>query len=191
MIHYTGVHHLAFTTNDINKTIHFWRDLLGMRLLHSHGRPGYRQYYFEINRTGLIAFFEWPEVEPAPCRRHGDPFKGMKVFDHVSIGVEDDSDLILIAEKMIAAERPMTDIIDHGFFRSIYSYDPNGIPLEFSCNVAEFNIHEQPLLADKEPPEATLEGSEPILSRWPKEEPGPEEEWQPIPGEGYDLFHPS
>ncbi|RPI54551.1 MAG: VOC family protein, partial [Deltaproteobacteria bacterium] len=49
MAKYTGINHLAMATRDMDSTIRFWRDLLGMRLVAGLGRPGYRQYFFEIS----------------------------------------------------------------------------------------------------------------------------------------------
>jgi len=48
MIRYTGINHLAMATKDMGRTVLFWRDLLGMRLVAGLGRPGYRHYFFEI-----------------------------------------------------------------------------------------------------------------------------------------------
>ncbi len=56
MIKYNGVNHLAMATGDMDKTIRFWRDLLGMRLVAGLGQPGYRHYFFEISENDLIAF---------------------------------------------------------------------------------------------------------------------------------------
>ena len=58
MIKFNGVNHLAMATGDMDKTILFWRDLLGMRLVAGLGQPGYRHYFFEISENDLIAFFE-------------------------------------------------------------------------------------------------------------------------------------
>jgi len=44
---FNGVNHLAMATRDMDKTIRFWRDLLGMRLVAGLGQPGYRQYFFQ------------------------------------------------------------------------------------------------------------------------------------------------
>ncbi|MGE5809408.1 MAG: VOC family protein, partial [Nitrospirota bacterium] len=60
---YNGVNHLAMATRDMDETIRFWRDLLGMRLVAGLGKPGYRHYFFEISARDMIAFFEWPAVE--------------------------------------------------------------------------------------------------------------------------------
>ena len=85
MVQYSGINHLAMVTGDMNATIRFWRDLLGMRLVTGLGRPGYRHYFFEITDHDMIAFFEWPEAEPLPEKDHGVPVKGPVGFDHVSI----------------------------------------------------------------------------------------------------------
>ena len=55
MIKYNGINHLAFATGDMDKTIRFWRDLLGMRLVAGLGKPGYRHYFFELSEQDMIA----------------------------------------------------------------------------------------------------------------------------------------
>jgi len=66
VIRYNGINHLAMATSNMDETIRFWRDLLGMRLVAGLGRPGYRHYFFEISENDMIAFFEWPGVLPDP-----------------------------------------------------------------------------------------------------------------------------
>jgi catechol 2,3-dioxygenase-like lactoylglutathione lyase family enzyme len=88
MVTYNGVNHLATATGDIDKTIRFWRDLIGMRLVAGLGRPGYRQYFFQISETDLLAFFEWPGLAPVEDKEHGRPVSGPFIFDLVSFGVE-------------------------------------------------------------------------------------------------------
>ena len=93
MARFNGVNHLAMATGDMDSTIRFWRDLLGMRLVAGLGQPGYRHYFFQISDFDLIAFFEWPGVTPAVPKDHGRPVRGPFIFDHVSFGVEGDDDL--------------------------------------------------------------------------------------------------
>ncbi len=76
MIKFNGVNHLAMATGDMDKTIRFWRDLLGMRLVAGLGGPGYRHYFFQISEHDLLAFFEWPGVEPIAEKDHGAPYPG-------------------------------------------------------------------------------------------------------------------
>ena len=60
-IRYKGINHLAMVTADMDATIRFWRDFLGMRLVAGLGSKKYRHYFLEISATDMIAFFEWPE----------------------------------------------------------------------------------------------------------------------------------
>jgi catechol 2,3-dioxygenase-like lactoylglutathione lyase family enzyme len=186
---YNGINHLAMVTGDMDMTIRFWRDLLGMRLVAGLGRKGYRHYFFEISATDLIAFFEWPEVEKIPERDHGVPVKGTVAFDHVSIGVSEIADLMEIKRTLTGAGFWVSEIIDHGFIYSIYSFDPNHIPIEFSYNVPDVHIRLTPKMKDLHPSAVTLEGPEPQSGKWPAS-PGNtegEEVFVPYPGEGKIL----
>jgi catechol 2,3-dioxygenase-like lactoylglutathione lyase family enzyme len=190
MVRYNGINHLAMVTGDMDRTIRFWRDLLGMRLVAGVGSPGYRHYFFEISPTDLIAFFEWSGAEPVAEKDHGAPVRGPVAFDHVSLGVESEDDLWELKDKLEAAEFWVSEVVDHGFIHSIYSFDPNNIPIEFSCSVQERNIRANPVMADKKPSAVTLEGSEPQPGHWPTVETlTPKEERRVYPGAGSELFH--
>lgn len=63
MITSNGINHLAFATGDMETTIRFWRDLLGMRLVAGIGKPGARHYFFALSETDMVAFFKWPAVK--------------------------------------------------------------------------------------------------------------------------------
>jgi catechol 2,3-dioxygenase-like lactoylglutathione lyase family enzyme len=190
MIRYNGVNHLAMATGDMDGTIRFWRDLLGFRLVAGLGAPGYRHYFFEISPYDLIAFFEWPGVEPVQEKEHGRPVRGPFVFDHVSFGVEEEEDLWRIKDRLAAAGRWVSDVIDHGFIHSIYAYDPNGIPIEFSHNVAGIDVRRNPTMGDLQPSATALEGAEPRPGVWPEVTlPTPAEDRRVWPGAGSELFH--
>ncbi len=51
MVRYNGGNHLAMAAGDMNRIVHFWRDLLGMRLVAGLGRTGYRHYFFQMPET--------------------------------------------------------------------------------------------------------------------------------------------
>ncbi|MFC1811152.1 VOC family protein [Thermodesulfobacteriota bacterium] len=185
MAKYTGINHLAMATNDMDKTIRFWRDLLGMRLVAGLGSSQYKHYFFEISEHDMIAFFEWPEVENIPEKDHGTPVKGPFAFDHVSLSVESDDDLWELKEKIEAAGLWVSEVIDHGFIHSIYSFDPNNIPIEFSAPIPEVNIRKHPKMKDRNPSAVTLEGSEPQPGHWSAvKEPTPDADRNVYPGEG-------
>ena len=63
---YRGINHLAMVTGDMDATIRFWRDLVGMRLIHGFGKDGFRHYFFEIDEKNTLAFFEWEGADPQP-----------------------------------------------------------------------------------------------------------------------------
>ncbi len=188
MARYTGINHLAMATRDMDGTIRFWRDLLGMRLVAGLGRPGYRHYFFEISPHDMIAFFEWPEVEKIPEKDHGAPVRGPFAFDHVSFEVEADEDLWELKDTLEAADIWVSEVIDHGFIHSIYTFDPNNIAIEFSAPVSEVNIRKVPKMRDKRPSSVALEGPEPQPGHWPgTERATPEKDRMIYPGEGTVL----
>jgi catechol 2,3-dioxygenase-like lactoylglutathione lyase family enzyme len=166
MIKYTGVNHLAMATNDMDMTIRFWRDLLEMRLVAGLGRKGYRHYFFEISENDMIAFFEWNEIEKIPEKDHGVPVKGPFAFDHVSFGVENDDEIWRIKDRLETAGFWVSEVIDHGFIHSIYSFDPNNIPIEFSAPVKYIDVRRNPGMKDRNPSKCALEGSEPVKGIW-------------------------
>lgn len=190
MIKFNGINHLAMVTGDMDKTIRFWRDLLGMRLVAGLGRPGYRHYFFQISGNDLIAFFEWPGVKPIEEKDHGRLVTGPVVFDHISFGVEIEEDLWEIKDRLTAADIWVTEVIDHGFIHSIYAFDPNGIPIEFSHNVEGIDIRKNPVMADSAPSAVTREGADPQLDKWPQvESPTTLEDRRVYPGDGSELWH--
>jgi len=192
MIRYTGINHLAMVTYDMGATIRFWRDLLGMRLVAGLGRPGYRHYFFEISSHDMISFFEWPDAEPIAEKDHGVPVKGPVAFDHVAIGVESDEDLWRIKARLEAADIWVSEAIDHGFIHSIYSFDPNNIPIEFSAPVAKVDLRRNPQMKDRGTHPAAGEGTDPQPGHWPEPEaPIPSEERIVYPGEGTVFANPS
>ena len=190
MFKFNGVNHLAMATGDMDGTIRFWRDLLCMRLVAGLGEPGYRHYFFEISETDLIAFFEWPGVKPVPEKEHGRPVKGPYIFDHVSFGVETEDGLWSLKDRLEVAGFPVSDVIDHGFIHSIYPYDPNGIPIEFSHNVEGVNIRREPQMRDRAPSQVTSQGAELQSGIWPEvARPTPKSKRMIYVGAGSELFH--
>jgi catechol 2,3-dioxygenase-like lactoylglutathione lyase family enzyme len=188
VVKYNGINHLAMATKDMDTTIRFWRDLLGMRLVAGLGRPGYRHYFFEISGHDMIAFFEWPDVDNIPEKDHGVPVKGPFAFDHVSFEVEGEKDLWELKDRLGAAGFWVSEVVNHGFIHSIYSFDPNHIPIEFSVPVADVDIRKKPRMKDKSPSTVAREGPEPQGETWPEVvSPTPPEDRMVYPGEGTIL----
>ena len=189
MVKYTGVNHLAMATGDMDGTIRFWRDLLGMRLVAGLGHPGYRHYFFEISDHDMIAFFEWPDVEPLEEKDHGVPVKGPFAFDHISFEVAGEDDLWELKDKLDAADIWCSEVVDHGFIHSIYAFDPNNIAIEFSAPVPGVELRETPAMADSDPSADALKGPEPQVGVWPEvKRPTPVDEREVYEGEGEKIL---
>jgi catechol 2,3-dioxygenase-like lactoylglutathione lyase family enzyme len=186
---YKGINHVALATNDMDTTIRFWRDLLGMKLIAGIGRSGNRQYFFELSDNVLIAFFEWPGAEPVPDKDAGRPAKGPIIFDHLCIELTGMEQFWALKDRLTAAGVWVTEAIDNGFIHSIFSTDPNGIQLEFCYRIENRNILNKVRMKDPVPSEAAKEGSGPFPEKWPEvKSPTPENERKIYPGELKKLF---
>jgi catechol 2,3-dioxygenase-like lactoylglutathione lyase family enzyme len=187
-VRYTGINHLALVTGDMDATIRFWRDLIGLRLVAGIGHPGFRHYFFEISATDMLAFFEWDGAEPLAPKDHGAPIKGPMGFDHVSIGVASEDDLWDLKDRLEAADIWVSEVVDHGFIRSIYAFDPNEIAIEFSVPRPDVDLRAWPKMMDTQPTAVAEEGSEPVPGQWPEvTEPTPAAERVAHPGDGQQL----
>lgn len=186
---YRGINHLAMVTSDMNLTIRYWRDLLGMRLIAGFGEEGFRHYFFEIDSKNCVAFFEWNGAQPKEHKIHGEPFKGPIIFDHISFGMNTEEETWNLKDKIEAAGFTCSDMIDHGFIHSFYTYDPNGIPLEFCYEVKAGTMHGNTVLHDPTPPAAAEEGAEPQTGKWPEvKRPTPEAKRIVKSGDGSGFF---
>ena len=130
----------------MDKTVRFYRDVLGMQLVGAVGNvPGsypYRHYFFEIGPNATIAFFEWPGMVEEFHKPAGQPFQGKLQFDHVSFDVETEDELVELQTQLEKAGVEVTEVIDHKFIHSIYFSDPNGIALEASVWITNPTGHE-------------------------------------------------
>ena len=83
----TGINHLAFITHDLEATIRFYRDLLGMTLEAGVGHGGYRHYFFRAGEA-QVAFFAYEGAQAMRRKNHGAPSREPLGFDHVSLTCE-------------------------------------------------------------------------------------------------------
>jgi catechol 2,3-dioxygenase-like lactoylglutathione lyase family enzyme len=163
MVKYRGINHLALVTGDMEKTVRFYRDVLGMPLVATIGnRPGgypYRHYFFKLGEGNTIAFFEWPGMVEERHKPAGRPMRGWLQFDHVSFNVEDEEALLALQARLQDHGVEVTPVVDHKVLRSIYFTDPNGIALEASYWVrdptgAEADYDDPVFFADARPVDA-------------------------------------
>ena len=126
-----GVNHLALVTTDMDATVRFWHEVLDARLVTTLATPAFRHYFFEIGEGDTVAFFEYIGVEMETfAKPAGVPYPQASQFDHLSLDLADEDALIRLRNRLKEHGCEVTDVVDHGFIRSIYFNDPNGIALE-------------------------------------------------------------
>ena len=158
-----GINHLALVTTDMDATVRFYDGVLGARLIATIGTPDFRHYFFEFGQQNTVAFFEYAgsDVEPF-AKPAGIPDPRAIQFDHISFNLPDEDALLSLRERLKLANCEVTDVVDHGFIRSVYFTDPNGIALEASCWVLDAtgrpaDYADDGLFADPDPVPAVLE----------------------------------
>ncbi|NLX48980.1 MAG: VOC family protein [Methanospirillum sp.] len=186
MTPFRGLSHVALVTGDMDATIRFWRDLLGCRLVGRLGRPGQRAYFFDAGAGTLVGFFEWPGVEPVPAREAQERVGGPFAFDHVALAVGSLDDLFGLKDRFTAAGVASSDITDHGFIRSVYLHDPNGITVECCCPARGADMARDPVAIEKEPTAVASAGPDPDPAAFPA--PAGRRQWPVVPGTGYRAF---
>ncbi len=181
-----GVNHLAFITNDMTKTVRFYRDLLGMHLVSGVGHDGFRHYFFQME-NGQIAFFEYDIAQPMLRDKfHGTPTDRPQGFDHVAMTVATKEELFAYKDKLEAAGFEVAGVVDHGTIWSIYFFDPNNIPLEISWDCVE--LLSTPAIEDDDPLPIAAEGAGPQLGVWPEvTNPTRPEDMVARPGNGHRM----
>ena len=120
--------------------------------------PEFRHYFFEIGVGNTLAFFEYQDVPLEHfAKPAGVPSPRATQFDHLSFALVDEEALLDMRSRLKAAGCEVTDVVDHGFIRSIYFNDPNGIALEASYWVvdptgwAEVSLDDDRLFGDRNP----------------------------------------
>jgi catechol 2,3-dioxygenase-like lactoylglutathione lyase family enzyme len=134
-----GIHHVALVTRDLDSTISFYRDMLGMEVVfiapagELHGRHGAVRPGGDPDRPGLH-FFEYPQ---APLFGPHDRSLQAAVFDpgatflsHISLALPDEDAGLALRERLTCHGVEATPIMDQGRFRNIGFLDNNGMSLE-------------------------------------------------------------
>jgi glyoxylase I family protein len=129
-----GLHHFAYRCRDAEETRHFYEDLLRLPLaaVVAHDRvPStnevhpYCHIFFQLADGSYLAFFDLFDGEacvPDP----GTP----SWVNHLALRLGSRAALDDAKSRLEAAGVEVLGVIDHGWFDSIYCFDPNGIRLE-------------------------------------------------------------
>lgn len=151
-----GINHLALVCRDMERTVDFYSNVLGMPLVKTIELPydmG-QHFFFDVGNGDCLAFFWFPNAPvaaPGIASPRGLPDSGelttaVASMNHVAFDVPPekiDDYLEKLRERGIAA----ADIMNHDdspmgtskqphegtFVRSIYFFDPDGILLEFAA----------------------------------------------------------
>lgn len=124
-----GVNHLALVTDDMDETVRFYAGVLGMRLVTTTMAGPMRHYFFEIAPGNTVAFFEIEGAETF-VKGAGGPAPHPIQLDHISFNLADEAALERLQARLRAAGTEVTRVVDHGFVKSVYFTDNNGIALE-------------------------------------------------------------
>ncbi|HEX5727030.1 MAG TPA: VOC family protein [Longimicrobiaceae bacterium] len=135
-----GFHHVTMVATDARRTLAFYRDLLGVRLVKrtvNFDDPGSYHLYFG-DRTGspgtILTFFEWPHAARGAW--------GIGGVHHVALGVETEEALRKWKRRLNDAGVATTGPIDRRWFRSLYFADPDGQVLELATRGPGYAVDE-------------------------------------------------
>ncbi len=136
-----GLHHFAWRCRDAEETRRFYEDILGLPLTHiirADRVPSTGEYcpyvhlFFEMADGSSMAFFDLGDgvaAEPSP--------NTPAWVNHLALRVADEAALAEALARLRSAGVDVLGPTDHGFVKSIYFFDPNGIRLEFTTPTAD------------------------------------------------------
>lgn len=134
------LHHTAYVTRDLEATRKFYEDLIGLPLMATWcevdelfgAERVYCHMFFELGDGGALAFFKF--AKPKDEELFG-PKMPASPFHHIALNVDAQTQQAI--EKRLAAagyKEPQSFVLEHGYCRSVYVTDPNGLILEFTLD---------------------------------------------------------
>lgn len=132
------LHHTAYVTRDLEVTRKFYEEIIGLPLVATWCEKDelfgaervYCHLFFALADGGALAFFKF--ADPNDEELFG-PKMPASPFHHIALNVDKETQDAI--EKRLAAagyEEPRTYVLEHGYCRSVYVTDPNGLILEFT-----------------------------------------------------------
>ena len=137
------LHHTAYVTKDQEATRAFYEDVLGFPLLATWSEADelfgavrvYCHTFFGLADGSALAFFQF--AEPADQATF-DPELAPSPFRHIAMKVDAEGQSELERRLKEAGWMPdSTYVLEHGYCRSLYTQDPNGMLLEFTVDVPQ------------------------------------------------------
>lgn len=140
-----GVDHTAHPTWKLRETVHFYRDIMGLPLVHAVTAKGWGRvdedhadflhFFFDSGNESLIAFFYYIGTEQPPELKVPRGF--MSMANHTAWRVTSEAELLAWQQRLQAAGVKVSQFIAHEIIESIYFRDPNGYPLEITRALRE------------------------------------------------------
>ncbi len=140
------LHHVAMVTNDMEKTVAFYRNVLGseIALAHRMSRPeAERHYFITVAPNTVFAFFEFPDAEQPEFMEATIPKSG-RALDHICFFTDDEG-----AIDRWKAHLDNHNVPVHGYSpgKNIFFPDPNNIIIQLTYNAGGpmgFPVHDDP-----------------------------------------------
>ena len=136
----SGVDHSARPTWKLRETVEFYRDKLGLPLVHAITAKGWGRakephadfihFFFDAGKGCTIAFFYYIGTKQPPELMV--PRGYMAMANHTAWSVETEADLLAWQARLEAAGVQVSQFIKHEILESIYFRDPNFYPLEIT-----------------------------------------------------------
>ena len=157
-----GFHHVAIATKDVEANHVFYTEAMGFELAKVEvarvGREGWaRHLFYDTGDGAMIAFWDFHDVglagewTPAISDGLGLPHHA----NHLAFAARDAADLDARRQRWQEHGCEVREI-DHGWCRSIYADDPNGILVEFCLTTRPLGASDREealrLLAAASPP---------------------------------------
>ncbi|AWV05648.1 VOC family protein (plasmid) [Burkholderia sp. JP2-270] len=140
-----GVDHTARPTWKLRETVEFYRDILGLPLVHTisargwgpETHPDFLHFFFDSGNGSTIAFFYYLG-EPQPADRPPmPPTPNDHVFDatHTAWLAESEDELLTWKAALEAKGVQVSSTTQHEVIESIYFRDPNGYFIEITVKL--------------------------------------------------------
>jgi catechol 2,3-dioxygenase-like lactoylglutathione lyase family enzyme len=134
------LHHTAYVTHDMEATRKFYEEVIGLPLVATWCEADelfgelrtYCHCFFGLGDGGALAFFQF--ARPQDQAEFG-PKMPFSPFHHIALNVDAETQKAI--ERRIQAagyKEPQTYVLEHGYCRSVYVTDPNGMILEFTLD---------------------------------------------------------
>jgi catechol 2,3-dioxygenase-like lactoylglutathione lyase family enzyme len=154
-----GVDHTARPTWKLRETVKFYRDILGLPLVHTisargwgqPGHPDFLHFFFDAGKGATIAFFYYIGTDRPDKFIPEDHY--FYSATHTAWGVESEEELHVWKETLEKRGVTVSPYTRHEILESIYFRDPNGYPLEITLRLRD--IHR----LDAKDAELTLEAA--------------------------------